>query len=351
MPNFFTNKEVVSLRELHKTIKDKKAADRIKVVLMLHNGFTYSEVEKALLLDETTISRYVKTFRKDGVKGLLEMRYSGGRSRLTFTQEQKLKAFLKENTMRTAKEVVDHIQNTFGFSFTVIGVTKLLHRLGFTYKKPKIVPGKADTVKQEEFVRTYLQMKEELKANDQIYFGDSTHPEHNTKPSYGWILKGKANDKFVKTNTGRERLNLNGAVNLSNKQAVILEEKTVNSDSTIRLFKKLLVKQPKGKLYLILDNASHHHSKKVRLWLKDHTRRLKLVFLPAYSPNLNIIERLWKFFHQKLTYNRYFETFEEFRSVTLKFFRNLKKYKSELDTLLTDSFQMFPTPNLQTGVC
>ena len=348
MPNILTQDEVLVLRDAHRTIKDKKLADRIKAILSLNEGFEYSLIAKILLLDEVTLGRYLKKFKHKGLPGLLEMRYSGGHTRLSLIQENGLKRFLQENTKRTAKEICVYIEEKYKINFSVIGTTKLLHRLGFSYKKPKIVPGKTDRVKQKEFLSLYKNLKANLGPNDQIYFGDSTHPEHNTRPSYGWILKGKINDKFIKTNTGRERLNLNGALNLNNKKVVVLSEKTVNSDSTIRLLKRLLLVQPIGKIYIILDNASHHHSKKVRLWIKTHSRRLKLIFLPAYSPNLNIIERLWRFFHQKLTYNRYFETFEEFRKETLKFFKNLKIYQKELETLLTDNFQMIPDLNMQT---
>jgi len=111
--------------------------------------------------------------------------------------------------------------------------------------------------------------------------------------------------------------------------------------------KKLKNKQPTGKIYLILDNASYYHAKKVTAWVKKF-RRIKLVFLPSYSPNLNLIERLWRFFHQKITWNHYFETYEEFRKISLNFFRNLKKYKQELSTLLTDNFQVVPNLNLQS---
>lgn len=217
-----------------------------------------------------------------------------------------------------------------------------MHRLGFTYKKPKVVPGKADKLKQEQFVKLYRQIQSELGNNDKIYFADFTHPQHNTKPSYGWILKGKDNDKFVKTNSGRERLNLNGVLNFSEKTVVVLEEKAINNQATINLLESVKNKQPKGKVYLILDNASYHHAKQVRSWLLHHPR-FKLIFLPPYSPNLNLIERLWKFFHQKVTWNRYFETFEEFKKTTLDFFKNLSIYQKELSTLLTDSFQRLPT--------
>ncbi len=343
MPNILTDNEVLVLREAHRTIKDKKLADRIKAILSLNEGFEYPLIAKILLLDEITLRRYLKKFKQKGLSGLLEMKYSGGQTRLTLVQETELKKYLEINTKRTSKEITDYVFETYKIKFSVIGITKLLHRLGFSYKKPKVVPGKADKLKQDVFVEEYRKLKEKLSLTDQIYFADSTHPEHNTKPSYGWILKGKINDKFVKTNTGRERLNLTGAVSLNDKKTVILSEKTINSDSIIKLFKKLLIKQPKGKIYLILDNAPYHHSKKVRFWLKTHTRRIKLVFLPSYSPNLNIIERLWKFFHQKITWNHYFETFGEFKKETLRFFRNIDKYRPELDTLLTDNFQLLPT--------
>ena len=227
-------------------------------------------------------------------------------------------------------------------SYSVIGVTKLLHRLGFSYKKPKVVPGKGDKLKQAEFLSKYNEIKKNLKTCDQIYFVDSTHPEHNTKPSYGWILKGKTHDKIIKTNSGRERLNLAGAMSLNNKNVVVLSEKTINKFVTIKLLRKLEKNQPTGKIYLILDNASYYHAKLVTNYVK-RKRRIKPIFLPSYSPNLNIIERLWRFFHQKVTYNHYFETFKEFEKETLRFFKNIKKYKPKLDTLLTDNFQLLPT--------
>src|SRR3990167_1372455 len=318
-----TDQQVSELKLAHKQTREKRLADRIKAVLYLHYGLSYTEIAKFLLFDEVTINRYRKQYQERGISSLLELHYTGGQTILTPTQELKLKEYLRDNTRRTAKEIGDYVAKIFGVRFSVIGITKLLHRLGFAYKKPKVVPGKADQIKQGQFLMAYGKIKANLSPNDQIYFADSTHPEHNTKPSHGWILKGKANDKFVKTNTGRERLNLNGALNLNGKTAVVLEEKTVNSASTIRLFRKLAGQQPTGKIYLILDNASHHHSRVVKLWSKKH-RRFKLVFLPPYSPNLNLIERLWRFFHQKITWNRYFATFEEFRRETLKFLKHLE---------------------------
>lgn len=337
-----TEQQVVELRIAHKKTREKRLADRIKAVLMMHAGFTYSQIRQALLLDEVTVRRYWKHYQENGMTGLLEYHYTGGTSRLTTLQEQELTSFFKEHTPQTAKAAVDHIQKTYDAIYSIIGVTKLLHRLGFVYKKPKVIPGKVDRLKQEIFLNTYRETKAELGLQDHIYFLDSTHPQHNAQLAYGWILKGKQYDKYIKTNSGRKRLNLNGALRFGDNTAIVLNEKMVNKEATIRLLETIKHKQKTGKVYLVLDNASYHHAKVVKQWIFHHPR-FKLLFLPAYSPNLNLIERLWRFFHQKITYNRYFETFDEFKTTTLDFFKNLNLYEKELSTLLTDNFQLVPT--------
>lgn len=336
-----TEEQVIKLKLAHKQTREKRLADRIKAVLYVHFGLSYAEIAKLLLFDEVTVRRYFKQYQEKGIDGLLEYRYAGGQTRLTLIQEEKLKIYLRDNTKRTAKDAAEHIRKTYHIQFTIIGITKLLHRLGFTYKKPKVIPGKADRIKQAEFLKTYEETKKNLGVQDRIYFLDSTHPEHNTKPSYGWILKGKANDKFVKTNSGRKRINLNGALNFNDKTAIVLEEESINKETTIHLLQTIGKKQKTGKAYLILDNASYYHARVVKRWILHHPR-FKLLFIPSYSPNLNLIERLWRFFHQKVTWNRYFETFEEFRKTSLKFFENLKYYEKDLSTLLTDNFQLLP---------
>jgi len=70
--------------------------------------------------------------------------------------------------------------------------------------------------------------------------------------------------------------------------------------------------------------------------------KIQLVYLPPYAPNLNLIERVWKFFKKMILYNKYYPTFSEFKEVCLSFFkkRNLKMYRRELDSLLTENFQI-----------
>ncbi len=216
-------------------------------------------------------------------------------------------------------------------------MTSLLHSLDFRYKKPKHIPGKANIEAQIEFIETYQKLKRRKKQEDKIYFMDGVHPLHNSQAAYGWIKKGT--DMVLKSNTGRERLNLNGAYNIEHHTAIIQESDSINGQSIVELFKEIMRKQPLGLIYIILDNARYNRSETVRTFAK-YNKRLKLIYLPPYSPNLNTIERLWKFFKKNITYNKYYEKFAVFRIYCLKFFKNLDQYRDELRTLMTDNFQL-----------
>lgn len=338
MKDFLTAQEVLILKEAHHSARLRKSADRIKTILLLNQGLSYEQIAKLLLLDETSVRRYYNEYKQTGVDGLLEYRYHGSNGFLTHQQEQELTIHLKEYIYQTVKEVVVYVKDTYGKTYSVEGMTHLLHRLGFVYKKTKVIPGKVDLSKQEQFKKEYQELKQNKKEEDRIYFIDASHPQHNNRPFYGWIYKGE--EKTIKTNTGRKRVNLNGALNLEDMDITVLSEETINTHAMMRLVLTLEERQPRGDIYLIVDNASYNHSYKLKLFLEDHPRT-HLKYLPPYSPNLNIIERLWRFFHEKHQ-DKYFEKFKDFEQAVLTFFRNIKRYDTALKTLLTDSFQTLP---------
>ena len=249
----------------------------------------------------------------------------------------RLKVILKKYILPDAKSVIAHIGKLYGIRYSVSGVTDLLHRLGFSYKKPTHVPGKQDPVRQQAFVRQYDRIKARKGENDPIYFADATHPQHNSIPSYGWIKKGQ--EKELKANCGRQRLNINGAINIKTLESTTGFYDTINADSAIDLFSKIEAKHPNAKvIYIIVDNARYYHSRLLKKSLKK--TKIKLIFLPPYSPNLNLIERYWKFFKKKVMNNRYYETFGEFKRACESFFRKRTKYLPELQSLLTENFHI-----------
>lgn len=107
---------------------------------------------------------------------------------------------------------------------------------------------------------------------------------------------------------------------------------------------KLLLKEIRqdyrdtGKIYAFLDNARYSWNKEVRA--EAEKLNIKLIFLPPYSPNLNLIERLWKFLKKKIRKNVYYNTFKKFKKAISDFFKNIEQYKAELKKLLTLKFEI-----------
>lgn len=338
MKEFLLKDTVNALKKAHRAAKSKREADRIKTILFLNHGFSYEETARLLMLDDSTTRAYYREYQQGGLDDLISNHYTGKQSTLTVKQEHFLKLHLRIRTYLTTQDVALYVADRFGVNYSLAGMTKLLHRLGFAYKKPKVIPGRADALKQAEFLKAYRELQVTKGIDDHLYFVDGCHPHHNAIPAYGWIEKGK--DKHLKTNTGRQRLNLNGALNSEDITDVeILSEPTLNADAMIRLCELLLTKHAAGIIYLILDNARYYRAKKVTEFVKNHPR-IVLHFLPSYSPNLNLIERLWLFFQKKILYNRYYQDFATFERVSLYFFQNLKQYRSQLQTLLADNFQI-----------
>ena len=168
-------------------------------------------------------------------------------------------------------------------------------------------------------------------------FADAVHPQHNTIAAYGWIKRGQ--ERELKTNSGRERLNLHGALNAESYQVTVIESDTVDRNSTICLIEAVEQAYPlASKILMIVDNAPYHFAPEVKTYLK--TSRVQLVPLPSYSPNLNLIERLWKFFKKKVLYNQYYKNLADFRQACISFFRNIDHIRQEMMAFIGHGFQL-----------
>lgn len=315
---------------LGKQIKDVKGAIRVRVILALDAGYTNKEVADILLLDEDTVSKWKKKYQKQQFfSDWLKEYYSGYNGKLTREQIEEIEGFVKKHTVTDSREVVKFIKETFDKTYTITGVTKLLHRMGFVYKQVVLIPGKLNEVAQAAWLKEYKALEENKKEDDVILFGDGVHPTHNIHKTKAWIKKGE--EKQIKTNTGRGRLNINGALDMETMTVTTHFSETINAQETIKLFDKIqLTYKDKTTIYLIIDNARYYKNKDVQAYLKQKGCRIKLKFLPPYSPNLNFIERLWKFMKKYIIGVKYREKFKEFENDIHQFFDNLDKYKSQL---------------------
>ncbi|HEV3269767.1 MAG TPA: winged helix-turn-helix domain-containing protein, partial [Candidatus Rhabdochlamydia sp.] len=148
--SFLTQNEKGILKARHRQERDKRLCDRIKSILLLDDGWSCAQVAYALLLDEDTIRRYHKTYLEGGKEALLNLNYTGKACKLN--QEQ-LKTYVSKTIPSSAKQVVNFIKEHFAKNYTPSSVISLLHRLNFEYKKPQLVPGKANAENQEDFLK------------------------------------------------------------------------------------------------------------------------------------------------------------------------------------------------------
>ena len=127
------------LRAAHRATRDKREADRIKAVALLATGRSAEQVAEVLQVDANTVRNHLRRYQQGGLMAMGQVAYRGSACDLDEAQLAMLDAHLQ-----TAKAIAHWVKDTFGVDYTQSGMTALLHRLGYVYRKPKVVPGKAD---------------------------------------------------------------------------------------------------------------------------------------------------------------------------------------------------------------
>lgn len=339
MLSSLTDRDRMILREAQKAYRSEgRIYIKITALLMLDQGFSVDQVREALGIDRATVYRYHQDFLSVGLDDYLDLCVGGSVSRLSSSDQEALSYHLEEHFYQNAREICFYVLETFGVFYSENGMISLLHRLGFVYKKSRQVAPHANVEKQEAFVTQLTEKAESLEEAEDLYFMDGVHPQYNTRPDYGWIRKGKAFN--IKANSGRQRVNINGMINAFDPTDVCaLSAERINGQSTIELFENLMALHPqKKRFWIVCDNARYYHSEVLKKWLID--KPIELIFLPAYSPNLNLIERLWKFLKKKIINSTYYDSYDKFHQAILDFFNNIDTYEEELKSLINWNFQI-----------
>ena len=314
-----------SRRDLTELARDGSAAHRLarraNALVLLDDGMSCEAIAKVLLLDDDTIRTWHRLYEEDGIEGLASFGHEGGACRLSEARQDKLKAWITETLPRTTREVGAWIEKECGIAYQGrSGLIALLHRLGMEHRKPKAVSRKLDPEKQAAFIKAYENLLNHLAADEAVLFGDAVHPTHAVRPVGCWAPKDTR--IAVAQTSGRQRLNIHGAIDLETGQTRMLEAATVDAASTIMLLMAIEPMYPgKRMIHLFVDNARYHHAKLVQAWLARPGCRIKLHFIPAYCPHIDPIERLWGLMHKHTTHNRCHATFADFRAAILTFLR------------------------------
>ncbi len=162
---------------------------------------------------------------------------------------------------------------------------------------------------------------------------------HNSTCSKIWKRIGQV--RWINSNTGRERVNINGAYNPFNQDIIYRIDNTINAISTIELLKQISQHYSHLKtVYVFVDNARANKNKNLIKWLETQDL-IKMRYLPPYSPILNLIERLWKFMRKTVINSKYYAEFKTFKSTIINFFENYEQYKEKIAEFIGLKFQTF----------
>lgn len=336
-----TAEEKKELETRHRAERDRRVVDRIRAVLFSSENWTQVEIAQALRISLDSVHNHLKEYA-DSKK--LKPDNGGSESKLDETQTTKLIAHLEKITYTKVSAICAMVYKDYDIKYTVAGMTKWLASNGFSYKKPKGTPAKADAAKQEEFIMAYQALLESTPQDEPILFGDSVHPTMATKITYGWIKKGT--DKPIATTASRTRMNLMGALNLQTMEVTCESYETINSDAMDEYLGTLRASYATAaNIHLILDRGPYNTSLQTQESAKKHG--VILHYLPAYSPNLNPIERVWKVMNEYVRNNRVFASAKEFRHAILAFFNaTWPKISSTMRNRINDNFQTLkPVPS------
>lgn len=335
--------QINRLKILHKTQTVKRYADRIKIILLLNTGYSQEEVSDILLIDEDTVSKWKSCFLNciltDDLSTWFSDNYRGYVGKLSYTSLSYLRTYLKDFNVSTKAQIKSYLWDSEGVKLSLSGIQKLFNRIGISHNTIKRIPGKADVEKQAIFINKLMDLISKLSDNETIMFMDSVHPQHNTVCSKVWIEKGT--QRWIQSNTARQRVNINGVYNPFDQKIITQQDSTINAEVTKKLLQKVSDQNPQfDKIYIISDNARYNKCKDVQAFLATQPK-IQMVYLPPYSPNLNLIERVWKFMHEKVIHLNYFDTFSTFKKSISTFFDDFEQHKEELKSRITFKFQTF----------
>ena len=208
-------------------LEEHRIARRANAVLLLDKGWCFAEVAEAFYIDDSTVRAWLKAFQEGGVEALVLFDLNGGACALSPLQIDELRAWATETLPTSTTEIGQFILERFGLDYTRSGLIKLMNRIGFDWKKPESVPGKIDVETQQKFIDAHEDLRNSLGPDEAVVYVDAVHPTHQSKPAGRWLPRGQR--CALPTASGRDRLNLHGAIDLETGRTSIMDVETVDA--------------------------------------------------------------------------------------------------------------------------
>jgi len=278
---------------------------------------------EALFIDAGTVRAHRRLYVAAGRAGVGRLAYVGYAPVLSETQTAELSAELSARVYLTAKAVCGFVAARFSLAYAPHAMARLPGRIGYVWKRPKVVPPPRPTRRPSAPSSTRrccpLMAQAEADPATPLLFVDATHPAYDAHPAQGWIRRGER--AVLPSNHGRVNVTLNGAFSWPAREVITREATNITGPEMVSFFAQIEARYPAARtITLIADNATYNRAAAVREWLARPGCRMRVVYLPPYAPNLNLIERLWWFFKKKALWNAHYPSLADFRAAIRAFF-------------------------------
>ena len=320
-----------------------RVRQRLESVYLKALGYQHQEIGRIVGVSQKTLRSYLRLYQAGGIAALKELNFYRPQSKLQAHREQ-LKAEFAAQPPQTINEARHQVKQVTGLQRSPTQVGKFLKTLGMKRLKVGHIPAKADPQKQKAFLETDLEprLREAQQGQRHLFFVDAAHFVRRPFLGFLWCLVRH----FIQAPSGRQRFNVLAALHATSLQLVTYTNETyINAHAVARLMCQLAVEFVDLPITLVLDNARYQHCR----FVTDLAIALgiELLFLPPYSPNLNLIERLWKFVKKKCLYAKYYQTFTDFKQAIIACLSETDGiHHQELHTLLAPNFQTFENVTL-----
>ena len=322
----------------------------MEILWLKHHGFTHDRIATLAGVSRSTVQRCLDDYLEGGLERIREVAPKESHSDLD-DHRVSLEEYFTKHPPRFVKEAQDIIEKLTGIRRGETQVRHFLHRLGLKPRKVAAIPIPPKSTldehvkSQAEFLENKLEprLEEARQGLRWVLFVDAAHFVHASFLGILWCVARL----FVRAASGRKRFNVLAALDaVSHQMITVTNHSYINAESVCLLLRAVADAATPGiPITLVLDNARYQKCALVDTLAKQ--LGIDLLYLPSYSPNLNLIERVWKFVKAKCLRTKYYDNYDKFNAAIQQCLDDLpSKHKAAMDTLLTHNFQTFENVSL-----
>ena len=324
--------------------KNVRALLRVKALIAYYKGISKTVIVQCYEINDKTLKNWIKLFESE--KPLDDLPRSGRPSKLPKEEQEALLRMISDQKQRVwvARHVCVLLMITFKVCYSVRYLPELLRKLGLSFHKSVHTLSRKDSEKRKQWIQeTILKLyADKIKEGWRIYYQDEVGFQTEGTLAYSWGTRGEKNE--VKNYGRHGRINLIGAFELGTGIFYgITTRFRVNSIRFRRFLCHLKHEMRNDKIMLICDNASFHKAKWLTEWVSKQKAWLRLEFLPAYSPDFNPIERLWRWIKTEYIHNRCWKTLAELKIYLMQVLKDIEQKPIELMSVMRQEIERLKT--------